>query len=148
MAIFHFVAFENGICPALNLGVVINDVHPPEHSSKFTLLLPIQEVPMSDSSSKTIIATFETREAADLAVEHLVQQVGVDRADIFVQPVGQDNSSGSDISGGDAPAVNEDGRGDAQLSGEIEVSADISANKTAALHRAFGDLGALRVTAK
>ena len=103
---------------------------------------------MSDSSNKTIIATFETRKAADLAVEHLVQQVGIDRADIFVQPAGRDNSSGANISDGDAPAANEDGRGDAQLSGEIDVSADISANKTADLHSAFRDLGALLVTAK
>lgn len=103
---------------------------------------------MSDSSNKTITATFETREAADLTVEHLVQRVGVDRADIFVQPIGQDNSSGADVSGGDASAINGHGRGDARLCGEIEVSADISATKTAALHRAFGDLGALRVTAK
>lgn len=103
---------------------------------------------MSDSSNKTIIATFETREAADLAVEHLVQQVGLERTDIFIRAAGRENSSGADISGGDAAAVNGDARDDARLGGEIEVSADISAEKTAVLHRAFGDLGALRVTAK
>ncbi len=40
---------------------------------------------MADDNTVTITATFETREAADLAVEHLVQQHGVSRPDIFVQ---------------------------------------------------------------
>jgi len=40
---------------------------------------------MSDDSIATISGTFATREAADRAVEHLVQEHGIDRADIFVQ---------------------------------------------------------------
>jgi hypothetical protein len=103
---------------------------------------------MSDNKSKTVTATFETREAADLAVEHLVQKIGIDRTDVFVQAAGRQNTSGVDVSGGDAPSANEDGREDAKLSGEIEVSADITADKITTLHRMFGDLGALRVTAK
>ncbi|WP_105435853.1 hypothetical protein [Neorhizobium tomejilense] len=103
---------------------------------------------MSDSSSKTIVATFETREAADLAVEHLVQKFGVGRTEVFVTASGSENSSGKTRSGSDAPSVNEEGRDDAQLSGEIEVSADIQQDQTADLHRAFGDLGVLRVTSK
>jgi hypothetical protein len=103
---------------------------------------------MSDSKSKTVTAIFETREAADLAVEHLVQKIGIDRTDVFVQAAGRQNTSGVEVSGGDAPSANEDGREDAKLSGEIEVSADINADRITALHRTFGDLGALRVTAK
>ncbi|WP_312407951.1 hypothetical protein [Rhizobium sp.] len=103
---------------------------------------------MSDSSNKTIVAIFESREAADLAVEHLVQQFGVDRSDVFVKAVGPENSSGLEPSGGDAPSVGGRAREDGSRSGEIEVSADIRADKTAALHQALGDLGALRVTAK
>ncbi|MBM7046148.1 MULTISPECIES: hypothetical protein [Rhizobium] len=41
---------------------------------------------MADDSTTTIWATFDTREAADLAVEHLVQQHGISRPDIFIQP--------------------------------------------------------------
>lgn len=42
------------------------------------------------NDTKTILATFDTREAADAAMEHLVQQQGVERPDIFVQArVGQ-----------------------------------------------------------
>ncbi|WP_018900723.1 hypothetical protein [Rhizobium sp. 2MFCol3.1] len=103
---------------------------------------------MSGSKSKTVTATFETREEADLAVEHLVQKIGIDRADVFVQASGRQNSSGVDVSGGDAPSASESAREDAKLSGEIDVSADITADKLTALHRVFGDLGALRVTAK
>ncbi|MFK0335307.1 hypothetical protein [Rhizobium sp. 2MFCol3.1] len=103
---------------------------------------------MSDSKTKTVTATFETREAADLAIEHLVQKIGIERTDVFVRAAGRHNSSGVDVSGGDAPSATEHGRDDAKLSGEIEVSADITADNITALHRTFGDLGALRVTAK
>lgn len=103
---------------------------------------------MSGSKNKTVTATFETREAADLAVEHLVQKIGIERTDVFVQAAGRQNSSGVEASGGDASSANEDGREDATLSGEIEVSADVADDKITTLHRMFGDLGALRVTAK
>lgn len=38
---------------------------------------------MGDDSTTTITAVFKTREAADLAVEHLVQQHSIARPDIF-----------------------------------------------------------------
>lgn len=40
---------------------------------------------MGDDSTTTITAVFKTREAADLAVEHLVQQHSIARPDIFIQ---------------------------------------------------------------
>jgi len=102
---------------------------------------------MADNSTTTIRATFETREAADLAVEHLVQQHGVSRPDIFVQPAGNDNTAGSGPSGGDAS--HEFGsRSDAPLNGEIEVSADIPLSQIAAVQRSFGDAGATWVSGK
>jgi hypothetical protein len=97
---------------------------------------------MSDVTTKTVTAKFATREAADLAVEHLVQKLNVERTDIFVQTSGSDNSSGVDISGGDAPTVDEDGRGDASLGSEIEVSADIASSDEDAVRAALRDLGA------
>jgi len=103
---------------------------------------------MSDSSNKTVIATFETREAADIAVEHLVQQLGIARTDVSVQAAGHENSSGLLPSGGDAQSKDQEGRADGKQDGEIEVSADVRAEQTAKLHRLFGDLGALRVSAK
>lgn len=57
---------------------------------------------MADDSTTTIRATFRTREAADLAVEHLVQQHGISRPDIFIQSATDRNTAGSEPSGGDA----------------------------------------------
>ena len=49
-----------------------------------------------------ISATFETRRAAELAVEHLVQEHKVTRTDIVVSAEGSANSSGTKRSGADA----------------------------------------------
>ncbi len=103
---------------------------------------------MSDNSSKTVIATFETRAAAELAVEHLSQDHGINRADIFVQPVGMDNTSGTAPNGSDAPSVRDEIRHDGANQGAIEVSADVPAHEVAAVQRILGDVGALRVSAR
>jgi hypothetical protein len=97
---------------------------------------------MADNSNMTIRATFETREAADRAVEHLVQQHGVSRPYIFVQAADETNTVGTRPSGGD---VGQRGRNDAPLHGEIEVSADISSNQYSGVQRSLGDAGALHV---
>jgi hypothetical protein len=102
---------------------------------------------MSDISTKTITAVFSTRESADLAVEHLVQKLGINRSDIFVQTSGADNSAGTDVSGGDAGTVNEEARDDAPLTSEIEVSADIAADQEAVVRSAFEEIGATGVAA-
>jgi hypothetical protein len=104
-----------------------------------------KEIIMADDSTVTICASFSTREAADLAVEHLVQQQGISRPDIFVQAATGENTSGSRASGGDAS--HEDGtRHDGALDGDIEVSVDIVADQIAAVQRIFGDVGAMRVS--
>jgi hypothetical protein len=102
---------------------------------------------MGDDRTTTIRATFETRAAADLAVEHLVQQHGISRPDIFVQSATAENTVGSEPSGGD---VAHDGgaRRDAPLGGEIEVSADIASSQIPAVQRSFGDAGAIRVSGR
>jgi hypothetical protein len=95
---------------------------------------------MADESTTTIKAVFETREA----VEHLVQKHGVARPDIFIQSTSDENTAGSVPSGGD---ISRDGaRQDAPLEGEIEVSADTSANLVTAVQRTFGDTCAIRVS--
>ena len=102
---------------------------------------------MADDSNTTITATFETREAADLAVEHLVQQHGISRPDIFIQSATDRNTAGEAPSGGDAS--HDDGfRRDAPLQGEIEVSADIASSQVAAVRRTLEDAGALRVSSR
>jgi hypothetical protein len=98
-------------------------------------------------STKTIVATFDTREAADAAIEHLVQQQGIDRPDIFVQAEGRENTVGTAPSGGDS-AHYEGDRDDGLLQGEIEVSVDISDDQLSVVQRILGDAGALRVSAR
>ncbi|WP_426232100.1 hypothetical protein [Pararhizobium sp. DWP3-4] len=102
---------------------------------------------MADDSTTTIRAIFETRAAADLAVEHLVQQHGISRPDIFIQSATDENTSGSKPSGGDVSHEGGD-RDDAALEGEIEVSADISASQIAAVQRSLGEAGAIRVSGR
>ncbi|HEX2148143.1 MAG TPA: hypothetical protein VHG11_10920 [Pseudorhizobium sp.] len=102
---------------------------------------------MSDDSVKTIKATFPTREAADLATEHLTQEHGIDRADVFVQAVGSTNSSGTRPSGGDAPSTRSDEpRTDGEMAGEVEVSADVTEQKLAAAQRVFEEAGARNIS--
>lgn len=100
---------------------------------------------MADDSTTTIRAIFNNRAAADLAVEHMVQQHGIARPDIFIQSATSDNTVGEKPSGGD---VNKDegARDDAPLEGEIEVSADIAASDVSAVQRSLGEAGAIRVS--
>ncbi len=74
----------------------------------------------------TIIATFETRRDAELAVEHLVQQHGIERSDVFIQAEGAANTVGSKLAGADIesgyPGVEK--RGDPASNGPIAVSVD------------------------
>ncbi|MGF7159552.1 hypothetical protein FHS85_001171 [Rhodoligotrophos appendicifer] len=62
---------------------------------------------------KTIVGTFETREQAELAVEHLVQELGLDRSDVFVAAAEAENTAGEEFDiveaerGGPDPAKSE-----------------------------------------
>ncbi|MDH2327722.1 hypothetical protein QCN27_12695 [Cereibacter sp. SYSU M97828] len=97
---------------------------------------------MSDDKTKTVYATFATREAADLAVEHLVQQHGIDRADIFVEAAGPDNTAGMAASGGDAESgLGGDDRTDGALAGAIQISVDVSADAVASVQDALREVG-------
>lgn len=102
---------------------------------------------MSDEATQTIRAIFRTREAADRAVEHLVQQFGIDRADIFIEARSADNTSGTQRSGGDASTDPDEGSAlDAALGGYILVSADLPAEKLSDAQRAFCEVGAVDLT--
>lgn len=100
---------------------------------------------MADDSTVTVRANFETREAADIAVEHLVQHLGISRPDVFVQSAASENTSGTEASGGDA-SHDRTSRDDAPLAGDVEVSVDIAASQLPKVNRIFGDLGAMRVS--
>lgn len=101
---------------------------------------------MSNDNVKTICATFETREAADRAVEHLVQEHGINRSDIFVQAGDRANTAGTAASGGDAS------RGEAEgsslgpaLHGKVQVSADVGRDEIAKAEQALRSAGAADV---
>lgn len=74
--------------------------------------------------SSILEATFETRREAELVIERLVQEFGVDRAAIHVGPDGDRNTVGERRSGGDAKAAEPsvEPRTDAPLEGRVLVS--------------------------
>jgi len=81
----------------------------------------------NSSSGRTIVARFDTRREAELALEHLVQQHKVPRADVFLQAPGEANSAGTRAAGADVesghPGVAKSGR--PELAGAIELSVDL-----------------------
>lgn len=90
-------------------------------------------------------ALFETRRDAEMTIERLVQEYGINRADIFVASAGQANSAGERTSGTDAGAgePGESGSHDADLNGPIEVSVDIQDDhKASEVRKAFAEFGA------
>ncbi|CCD95219.1 conserved hypothetical protein [Bradyrhizobium sp. ORS 375] len=96
----------------------------------------------------TITGRFATRREAELAVEHLVQDHGIARTDVVVQPAGQANSAGSKAAGADVesghPGVNKQGA--PELEGEIEVSVGGSAVTSADVEGILKEAGARKVS--
>ncbi len=93
----------------------------------------------------TLKANFETRREADMTVERLVQECGIERTDIFVFAEGSENSAGEDKAGSDTEAgsPSPDDRDDAVLEGRITVSIDIEDDDQAAkICSAFAEFGA------
>lgn len=101
---------------------------------------------MSDNATRTISAVFETREAADYAIEHLVQQHGLNRADIFAEPQGDQNTAGSRPSGGDANKG--DSPSDPALNGGVKVSVDAAQDQTEAVRATFQEMGGQDIDAR
>lgn len=97
----------------------------------------------------TLNATFETRREAEMAVERLVQEHGIERTDIFIAAAGAENTTGEEQAGADtdagepSPAT----RDDSPLNGAVTVSVDIEDDaKLAKVHAAFGEFAAADVT--
>jgi hypothetical protein len=93
--------------------------------------------------SKTINGSFETRRDADMAVERLVQEFGVERTDIFVAAQGQDNSVGPARAGSDSesdapsPEAREDGAHEGAIVVSVDVNDDEIVSKVAGAIREF-----------
>ncbi|WP_022683509.1 hypothetical protein [Sphingobium bisphenolivorans] len=99
--------------------------------------------------ARTIKALFPSRREVELAVEHLVQEYGIERTDIFIEPAGQQNSSGAQPAGADVesghPGESTDARG-AAYEGELLVSVDMNEDESDAVREAFREAGAADVT--
>lgn len=100
---------------------------------------------MSDDSTIRVWARFETRAAADLAVEHLVQQLGLARPDIFLQSATEQNTAGLEPSGGDVSGRAR-ARTDSPLKGQVVLSADIDDGQISEVQQMLDESGALEVS--
>ncbi|MCV0397226.1 MAG: hypothetical protein K5872_14800 [Rhizobiaceae bacterium] len=98
---------------------------------------------MSDDSTTTVSGIFTTREDADRAVEHLVQEFGINRSDVFLEPAGDANSSGAVASGGDAESDPKEGSlFPPKLGAQVKVTADVARSQVSRAQRAFAEAGA------
>ena len=95
----------------------------------------------------TLVAEFDTRRAAELAVEHVVQECGVSRSDVFVQPTGGDNTSGNRPACADAKASPKPEQG-GKFEGGIEVSVDFHGEDAKQIEDALKSVGAKSVRTK
>lgn len=94
-----------------------------------------------------IIGEFATRREAELAVEHVVQEYGVPRNDVFIQPTGGANSVGTRAAGADAKLAPEP-QGQQKLEGALEVSVDFHGDDPKTIADALHTAGATVVRTK
>ena len=97
----------------------------------------------------TLNATFETRREAEMSVERLVQEHGLERSDIFVAAANDENTAGEEQAGSDTDAgePSPEARDDAPLNGAVIVSVDIEDEaKVARVREAFGEFQAADVS--
>jgi hypothetical protein len=87
-------------------------------------------------------ATFDTRREAELTIERMVQDYGIDRELVTVGPADDENSAGVAPNGSDLP----DARADtdttekAELAGAIKVTVKVQDEENAAkVREAFGE---------
>ena len=74
--------------------------------------------------AKTIRGDFATRREAELAIEHLVQEYGIDRQAVQVTPAGEENTSGVVPAGADRDQRTGD-PGASPTHGRITVSVQV-----------------------
>lgn len=90
---------------------------------------------------------FTTRRAVELATEQLVQEYGVRRTDIFLQPVGAENTVGSVIAGADDKSASPgmERRTDGAVNGAIELSVDIADAHAGRVYQVLARAGATNI---
>lgn len=96
----------------------------------------------------TLKGEFETRREAEMTIERLVQEYGIERDRIAVVASGSENSAGNEQAGSDGAAgePTRDGREDAALHGAITVSVDLpDADLAERVRAAFSEFEATTV---
>jgi hypothetical protein len=106
---------------------------------------------------RSITGSFATRREAEMVVETLVQEYNVDRSSIRVQAEGEDNTSGSIVSGTDVaerhragggggdvirPEPEQEAHADGIRAGRITVSAEVEETVLQRAEVAFREYGA------
>ena len=95
----------------------------------------------------TITGLFKTRREAEMAVERMVQEHGLDRSGIEITSATAENTTGTKPAGGDL----EDGEektatvGSPALAGEVQVSASVNAAQAAVVAESFTSNGATSI---
>ena len=96
---------------------------------------------------RTIVASFETRRDAEMAVEHLVQEHGINRSDVFIRAAGKSNTAGVQPAGADVesghPGVEK--RGEPQLAGPVEVFVDCHGDQSSLVHSLLEKAGGAQI---
>ena len=96
----------------------------------------------------TLRATMPDRRSVELAIEHMVQDYGVERDAIVIETAGPENTVGEQVAGADAesgyPGLPSDPE-DAAVNGAIYVTVEVEDVQVEAAQRAFEDAGATDV---
>ena len=88
----------------------------------------------------TIASDFDTRREAELAVERLVQDRGVDRNRIRIGPAGAANTAGVEADGSDNPVRRSDEQDPGPaLNGRVRVEVDAGAGDADVINAAFAE---------
>jgi hypothetical protein len=106
---------------------------------------------MESVTGATLTATFATRRDADLVVERLVQEVKLERTDIFVAALGEENSAGLRASGADVESghVAVEAGGSPALEDGITISVDImDTTRLSTVRAVFGEMGGEDIAAE
>lgn len=96
---------------------------------------------------QTVTGLFDTRREAEIAIEHLVQEHGLDRARIQAFAEGAENSAGTEVSGADAESGRRGEPVEGQRAGAIRVIAEVGEGAVDTALEALRDAGAAEATA-
>jgi hypothetical protein len=96
--------------------------------------------PREKNKESTIVGSFETRRDAEIAVEHLVQEYGIERTDIFIRAPGEANTAGTRPAGADVESghAGVEKHGSAALKGAVEVSVNCHGDDRTVVERPSG----------